>query len=149
MTPEDFYTKPACNTPQRLKLYTIDGADSGEWIEVYGIDSDAYEAALAETQQQLLAIEVTTSVYKTKALEGGSTPTEMEKAANDLLQVSQDRQAILKSRELETKAALVAGWSFKKEFNKANVMELLRNSPAIAQSLDSFITNRLNFLKKK
>ncbi|WBA79551.1 phage tail assembly chaperone [Endozoicomonas sp. GU-1] len=56
---------------------------------------------------------------------------------------------MLKSRELETKAALVAGWSFKREFNKANVMELLRNSPAIAQNLDAFVSNRMNFLKKK
>ncbi|WBA79552.1 hypothetical protein [Endozoicomonas sp. GU-1] len=80
MKPEDFYTKPACNTPQRLTLYLPDGKDSGEWIEVYGIDSDAYEAALAEYQQQLLAIEITASVHKAKALEVSSTPEQIDKA---------------------------------------------------------------------
>lgn len=149
MSPEDFYTKPACNTPQRLKLYLPDGADTGEWIEVYGIDSDAYEAAMAETQQQLLAIDITCNVHKARALDSGNTTEDFEKTIDELTRISEDRQAVLTDRQLETKAAMVAGWSFDKEFSKKHVVELLKNCPQIAQNLDVFISNRMNFLKKK
>lgn len=149
MRPEDFYTKPACNTAQRLKLFTHDGKDSGEWIEVYGIDSDAYEQAMADNQQKLLAIEITANMYKQTAMDAGNDTEAFHKSIAEQTKVYEDRQTIIKSREYETKASMVAGWSFKKEFSKANVIELFKNSPMIGQKLDLFITNRANFLKKK
>ena len=146
MRPEDFYTKPACNTPQRLALFLPSGEKTEHWIEVYGIDSDAYEAVLAETQQQLLAIEVVAHAHKAAALEDSE---QIEQTISKLQRVSSDRQALLKGRELITKAALVAGWSFDAPCTQEAVMELLKNSPQIAQALDVFCSNRQNFLKKK
>ncbi|WP_257292215.1 phage tail assembly chaperone [Endozoicomonas sp. ONNA1] len=149
MIPEDFYTKPACNTPQRLPLFTPDGKDSGEWIEVYGIDSDAYDAVRAETQRQLMSVDMSMSLAKEKALSADNSPEAFDRSIAELSRVSEDRRQIISDRELETKAALVAGWSFEKEFTQDNVKEFLRNAPTIALELDRFVSNRMNFIKKK
>ena len=144
MNPEDFYTKPACNVAQRLPLYLPDGTDSGEWIEVYGIDSDAYDAAKKETQRQLLAVDVEISQLEKKMADRN-----LNNAITELQKLSDDRKRIIEGRVLATRAAIVSGWSFKKECTHEAVIELMKNAPLIADEVDRYATNRMNFISNQ
>ncbi|GAA4652083.1 hypothetical protein GCM10023116_43670 [Kistimonas scapharcae] len=149
MKPEDFYTKPAHNEGRRLPLFLPDGTDSGEWLEVVGIDSDAFQAAMTETRRQLLASDIAISTAKAKALESGNEPADLDRITADIRRLSEDRQAVMTEREAATKAAYIKDWSFDKPCTQENALEFIINAPPVADQIDQYCSNRMNFLKKK
>jgi hypothetical protein len=56
----------------------------------------------------------------------------------------------IKPNEVEAHliAALIVGWSFDEECNDANKLELLRNSPSLAEAIDRAASKRANFVGK-
>lgn len=43
------------------------------------------------------------------------------------------RQKAVKDNQLKLRASLIAGWSFKEEFNEANVLDFIREAPQVQE----------------
>lgn len=119
MNPEDFYTRPKSEAGVRLPLLRPDGTDSGEWLCIAGPDSDAYRQAMADL------------LRRTAELGESAGMADFE-----------DRQkAIL----LDTRAALVIGWSFGKPASHEAVREFLANCPGVAADIEDVAADRSRF----
>ena len=58
MKTSDFFTRSACNDGAKVNLKDpATGKDSGEWVLIRGIDSDAFRAKEAELKKRLLTLE--------------------------------------------------------------------------------------------
>lgn len=145
MNIDDFFTVPACNKAQRLPLYDVEGKDSGQWIDVLGVDSDSYQKASEGFDQRLLEIDYLVSMAKAKAMESD----DLDYASSQLAELSKKRTALITERRYALLAALIAGWSMDTDCNEKEKQRLLRNAPMIREEIDRFAGNRHNFLKKK
>jgi len=122
MDPEDFYTRSG--TLVKFILKDIHGKDSGQWLMVGGIESTPWR----RNRQERMALRLTQSL-------SGTIPEDENK--------DKDRDtAYLLSQ-------VVADWSFTKAFSQKAVQDLLYNTPYIMDDLDTFISNRGNFFRKK
>lgn len=118
MNPEDFYTRPKSEAGVRMPLLLSDGTDSGEWLCITGPDSDAYRQAMADLLRRTAELG--------------------EAAGADL---EGERKAIL----LDTRTALVIGWSFEKPASIDAVREFLGNCPGVAADIEAVAADRSRF----
>ena len=123
MKPSDFFTRAKANEGERMPLSLPDGTPTDEWVQIRGVDSDEFRAALDEFRRELLVL--------------ASIKDEAEK-------VEKTEQA-----RLRLNAALVIGWSLDAEFSEAALLEFLRESPYIATEVDRFASDRRRFFGKR
>lgn len=130
-----FKTRERANHGVRLPLIDpATGKDSGDWIHILGVDSDACREMKTEGQRDLLRA-------------GNSDMGDEEVAA------------LVEDWKLKQLAVLITDWSFAHapeddpdaetwECNEENVMELLREAPHIADAVDRAATRRALFFKE-
>lgn len=119
MNPEDFYTRPKSEAGVRMPLLRPDGTDSGEWLLITGPDSDVYRQAMADLLRRTAELgEVT-----------------------DMADLEERKKAIL----LDTRTALVIGWSFDKPATFEAVREFLDNCPGVAADIEPVAADRSRF----
>lgn len=118
---DQFKTKPLHSKAQKLPLYTPEGQETEHFLEVFGSDSDEARNAKEESYRQ----------------------------AASLMRDSKYNSEQEKQIKLEWIASLVAGWSFKKDFTRENVLNFLDDSPYIADAVDVFSAKHENFVAKK
>ena len=117
----DFFTREKANEGTKLHLSRPDGSASDHWIMVRHSDSDAYRAKEAEVRREVTA-----------AVADGANVADACKA-----------------KEIELIASLVAGWSFTDvEFNLENVIEMLKEAPAIYDGVNKLAGSRASFFGK-
>lgn len=118
---EDFFTRDRANEGIELPLFLPGSSEkSGHWLRVRGVDSDEFRTAQVLSQRNLR-----------EAFDNGKVPTEK-------FHIDQKRLLV---------AALVAGWSFPKEFNQENLIEFLTNAPQIEEAVNQIATRRNLFFK--
>jgi hypothetical protein len=103
------FTRPRANSGVPVEVKAPDGRTVLGTITVRGADSDAFQAALWEKSRENARIL--------------SLPAAEQPAAR--------REA-----ELKLIASLIVGWSFSTPFTEENVLELLRNAPAVYNLVD-------------
>ena len=113
-----FYTRDAANAGVRVPLFRPDGTPTEHWLQVRGIDSDAWHAAQAASRQRLMA--------------AASSPEKIQ-------QIDPDEERVV------LVAALVAGWSFPEEATPEAVKAFLRQAPQIITEVDKLASNRARF----
>lgn len=118
---EAFFTRGPANAGRRLPLVLPDGTDTGEWLHVLGVDSDAFQAAQAEMQRAGLRI-------AELADEGA-------------------RFTAFQEEKLNMVARLVSSWSFPQECTFENVRHFLREAPQVTKAIDNIASNRRLFYK--
>lgn len=120
MDPEDFYTRSGIIVKFTLK--DINGKDSGQWLMVGGIESTPWR----KNRQDRMKLRLMQSL-------SGTIPedTDTDRDSANLL------------------SKVVADWSFTKAFSQKAVEDFLYNTPYLMDNLDTFISNRGNFLRKK
>ncbi len=126
MNPEDFYTRSGIIA--KFVLRDIHGKDSGQWLMVGGIESTPWR----RNRQERLRLRLAQSL-------SGTMPEDILKDAPE----DKDRD----TAELLSK--IVADWSFTKAFSQKGVEEFLYNTPYVMDDLDTFISNKGHFLRKK
>lgn len=122
MRKEDFYTVPKANAGVKFPLTLEDGSDSGHWLLIRGIDSDAFRKSRMNAARAI------------RDLPEDAT----EQARADAMD-----EAIL-----ENLSALVAGWSFDEELTPEAVRDFLKNAPHIASAIDRAAADRSRFFGK-
>lgn len=120
MNPEDFYTRSGIIA--KFTLEKVDGKNSSHWLMVGGIESTPWR----KNRQDRMKLRLAQSISGVIDLEKDS-----------------DRD----SAQLLSK--LVVDWSFEQTFTQKAVEDFLYNTPYIMDQLDTFISNKANFLKKK
>lgn len=123
LKPSDFFTRSQSNKGVKMPLKNpATKQDSGEWLHVIGFDSDPFQKALANRQRRNL----------------------------EILQIpeGEEREAAREAEEIDLVAVLVTGWSFDEPFTPEALREFLRESPAVKADVDSWASNRANFLAK-
>ena len=113
-----FYTREPANAGVRVPLFRPDGTPTEHWLQVRGIDSDAFHAAQAASRQRLMA--------------ASANPERISKLDPD------EERVILV-------AALIAAWSFEEPCTPDNVAAFLRNAPQITTEVDRIASNRRSF----
>lgn len=124
MKPEDFYTRLGVVT--KFVLKDIDGKDSGQWLMVGGLESTAWRKSRQDRIQLRLAESLASGKGEKKDVE-----KDTDRETSDLL------------------SKLVADWSFSETFTQNAVANLLYNTPYILDDLDTFVSNKSRFFKKK
>jgi len=124
MNPEDFYTRLGVVTKFALK--DIDGKDSGQWLMVGGLESTAWR----KSRQDRIQLRLAKSLAPEKDIEK-NVEKDTDRETSDLL------------------SKLVADWSFSETFTQNAVANLLYNTPYILDDLDTFVSNKSRFFKKK
>lgn len=127
LTKESFFTRDKANAGIKLPLFTPDGEASEEWIQVRGVDSDAYRAAETEGFRRLR--DAASAVLEAKT--------------------EDERKTIAQKAEVETlrarAASLVCGWSFDEPCTTEAVEEVLRQAPQIQDQIMEVARNRNAF----
>lgn len=118
-TMEAFFTREKANEGIRVPLHLPTGELSEHWIEIYGVDSDAFRIAEAMSRREGVRIAQI------------EDPAKRDTATAEL------------TRRL--RAALVKGWSFDQECTPDNVAAFLREAPQIAEAIDRVSSNRALF----
>jgi len=119
---EDFHTRT--NITTKFILKNIDGKDSGQWFTVGGTESTEWRKARDARMRVRLS----------KSLNNeGITELDID---ND-----RDSASLL--------ANMVYEWSFPDLFDRKLVEDFLYKTPYILDQLDSFISKRSTFFKKK
>lgn len=128
-----FMTRAKANEGHRIPLHAADGKLTAHWVQVRGIDSDAFRQA--ETTQK--------------------------RRLKEFMQIKDEgeREAAVAEGTLILQASLVADWSFAdadimaKGGNSAipctleNVVNFLREAPQIASKIDELASRRTFFFK--
>jgi hypothetical protein len=116
---EEFFTRDIANEGKRVDLVHPDGSASIHWIQIRGMDSDAFRTA--ETKAKRTAVEVA--------------------------QIDDDdkRAAAIAETELRVIAALIAGWSFEKKCTQSAVVRFLEEAPQIADMVNRYAARRAFF----
>jgi hypothetical protein len=120
---KQFYTRKISNEGVKMPLVLPDGTETKEWLLIRGVDSDDFRIAEASSKR----------------------------AAMELSSIKDDKERYKAIEAVKIKfiAAIVAGWSFKREFTLDAVIELLTEAPQIAESIDRMAANRSLFFAKE
>lgn len=121
-----FMTRANANAGVRVPILGPDGKDSGEWIHVLGVDSDAFRRAKAVGNREVLEA-------RAKWDETNHKPTAEEAA--DVIQTSR----------LNLLCSLVTDWSLEEPCTPENVRTLFIEAPAIAEYVDTVSAQRNRF----
>lgn len=113
-----FFTREAANAGIRIPLFRPDGTPTEHWLQIRGVDSDAWHAAQAASRQRLMAV--------------SADPTKIDK-----LDPEEERITLLTS--------LVMGWSFPDPVTPEAVRAFLKEAPQIATEIDRIASNRRSF----
>lgn len=113
-----FFTRDAANAGVRMPLSRPDGTATEHWLQIRGIDSDAYQAASSASRQRLIA--------------ATSSPEKIEAMKPD------EERVILV-------ASLIAAWSFEQPCTPDNVCDFLRKAPQLVAEVDRIASNRRSF----
>lgn len=116
---EAFYTLEKANEGIKIPLHLPTGERSEHWIEIYGVDSDAFRRADLEARREGV---------KLAAIQD---PVAKDEAQADL------------TRKL--RASLIKSWSFDAELTPESASEFLRKAPQIADTIDRVSSNRSLF----
>jgi len=122
-TIEDFFTLPQSEAGVVVPLILPDGGKTEHWFKVLGVDSETFRKGTVRIHQKFLK-----QVGKELPLEERM----VEKREKDLLFIS----------------LLISEWSFDMPCNEENKVRILRNAPALTETVDAFSNNRSNFFKK-
>jgi len=115
---QTFYTREPANVGVRVPLFTPGGAPTEHWLQVRGIDSDAYRLAQAASRQRLMAAQ--------------ADPKKIESLDPD-------------AERIELLSALVVAWSFPDPVTPEAVKQFFRDAPQIATEVDRLSANRRRF----
>ena len=118
---EEFVTRLEANIGKKLELYTSDGRLTAHWLQVRGIDSDAFRQEKTKQTRRMAAT--------------GLLPKE-------------EQPGVIADAALEMVVSLVAGWSFDKPFTHDNVKLFLQDAPQIVEEVDKFASRRTFFFKR-
>lgn len=127
---KELFTRKRHNDGVKVDVRNEEGEVVG-WIRVRGMDSDAYRSAHDSFNQAMVRL---AGVVRA----GGAGA-----ALLDATQAEKDEAAIAE------RAALIAEWSFDDECSVANVIELLREAPALSDQIRSIAFDRDRFLGSK
>lgn len=119
---KDQFTRELHNEGVRLPLYDPEWKESGEWLQVLGVDSDAFEAAKAKINAQRLA-------------------ESDDKAKTEKASEAQRTRRLL--------SVLVCGWSFDEPCTRENVIELFQQAPHIADQVNQAASRVAYWIRKK
>lgn len=117
MKKDAFFTRKTANEGKKIPLFTPAGEPTEHWLQVRGIDSDAFRAAATARQR--------------KILDATSTAASKDEVT-----------AAIVSTHFEQVAALVAAWSFDEPCTPENVTAFLREAPQIADQIDQVASKR-------
>ncbi|URA07005.1 hypothetical protein P9A47_gp37 [Xanthomonas phage Elanor] len=115
----EFFTRGKANEGLKLPLYLPDGTKSEHWVQVLGVDSDAFRQADAEHRRDAFRIA----------------------GIEDL----GERSRAIEESKLTLVATLVVAWSFDKPCNVATVSEFFREAPQIMDAIDRAASKRALF----
>lgn len=121
-----FHTLAGSNKGRRLTLDGPDGKPTTAWIDVRGIDSEVFQ--LANNTQRRAMVEYLE--------QHGDTPKIRE---------TPEFVAWVAEQQRKLRASLVIAWSFEEPCTEANVLELFKNAPDVAQQVDIFASKRGQF----
>jgi hypothetical protein len=116
-----FFTREGANRGATFKLTAPDGTATEVELNVIGFESDAFSKAVAEKNRGA--------------------------AERDMLPEPQRAEAEFEAT-LQLASKLVTGWNYEEPFERAAIVELLRESPYIRRDLENFCSERQNFLGK-
>jgi hypothetical protein len=123
ITMEAFFTRQRANEGVELPLDLPDGTPTAHRIRVRGVDSDAFQAAEAESKRRLSELVISRKL---------SAPGAGDFAAERIILLS----------------ALVIGWTFDAPCTPENVQGLLREAPQLADQIDRIAARRSLFFVK-
>lgn len=118
---QDFYTRDKANSGARLPLVSPSGDVTNEWIEVYGVDSDAFRQSEAFARREGARI----NMIKDLAVR--------DEAVAELTRV--------------LRASMIKDWSFDQPCTPEAALEFIRNAPQVGDAIDSITTNRALFFE--
>ncbi|MEH6565551.1 MAG: hypothetical protein V7756_09540 [Halopseudomonas sp.] len=119
MKKEDFYTAPRANAGVKMPLKTDTGEDTGEWLLVRGVDSDAFRKARFEAARTI------------RDLPEDMGEWERSQAVEDAIR--------------ENIVALVADWSFDESCTPDAVREFVTQAPQVAAGIDQIAADKSLF----
>ena len=122
----DFYTREQDNESIRVPLKK-NGKNSGQWLEILGMDSDQYRRAEARRRRSIIRMR-----------------NESDKPMTD---DEIDEQTL--EIEAALTASLVTAWSFDEPCTPESVTEFMRNAPRIREAIDRLATDREQLIVKK
>jgi hypothetical protein len=126
MKPQDYFTRPASNKGAKMPLVDpATGKETGDFLFVLGLESDAFAQAIIAKRKRSLEIE--------------QMPEDKRSAEED-------------DNELDLYAALVTGWSFDPKgspFSKDAIKELFKEAPRVRMAVDKFASNIANFTARQ
>ena len=117
--PSDFFTRTRANDGARIPLVTPEGEITDQWIEVYGVDSDAFREADALARREGSRIALI------------KDDEERDKAVAELTRVM--------------RASLIKAWSFEMPLTKDAALEFIREAPQVGDALDKIVSDRSLF----
>jgi len=112
-----FLTREKANAGIVLDLVRKNGTPTGESLTIYGMDSDAFRAAKAESEARLAAL----IQARTAGIFAKAEPLE---------------------ERLRLVASLVKEWSFPEPCTLENVLAFLRRAPQLVSLIDTFAADR-------
>lgn len=118
----DFFTRDAANEGVKIPLLNP-RTGRAEWIKILGIDSDVFREAKINKARELIKI------------------AEIDDNG--------ERAEAIKEADLELLSVLVVDWSFDDPCVPAEIVNVLRNAPQIAEVVDTKAGARSLFLQKK
>lgn len=110
MKASDLFTRPAANAGQSVEVPGPDGKPTGVSITLHHIDCDAFRKKRAEILAAAAALPADTS--------------------------QAERRRLRDEMQVELLASLVSAWTLEDECTPANVVELLKNAPYLADWID-------------
>ncbi len=136
---QEFFTREANSTPQKLPLKKITGEPTEHYLMIVGTESDRFRLAQAEAMRYMV-VNGAKMEEEQRLLSGDDlTEEEYEELDRNSVQGYSTRLAV---------QSLIKDWSLPQDCNKENRMELLYQAPYILDSLNSFAGNQGNFIKK-
>lgn len=116
---ESFFTKAKAEQGRKLPLYTPTSEKTDHWLNVLGIDSDAFKQAEAEAKRQAIHI----------------------------AEIEDKKEQFQAQRAVERKliAALITDWSFDMPCTEENVVNFLTQAPQIEDAVNRFAAMRTTF----
>jgi len=125
---KEFFTKQVANEGIKLPLIRpSDGSETAHWLQIRGIDSDAYHRA--------------TRRYKSELPDIAATIASIDDEAKRLDFTDSARS----EQEVKLMASLVAGWSFDEPCTEENVIEFLTQAPQVSDAIDKIAGKRSRF----
>ncbi len=126
-----FFTRARANEGVTIPLHTPEGAESGHWLEISGIDGDAFQKAKARQPRIMAEIAV--------------IENEEEREAAAMVAMCNLLAVVVKSWTFNDPAKMPSGELY--ECNVANASMFLQEAPQIRTRIDEIISSRAGFYR--